>query len=127
MVRFRRFAALLVLPLVAQLALAAKAIACVRPTTEIAHAGGTMAGMNMGGAHGSADATSQQRGSKPSPCDQPTAPGSCQPMAACASGALTANAVGVASVRPSPMRIEGFVVVEPQSRTQQPEPPPPRV
>ena len=125
---FRRFAAFLALPLVFQLALAAKAVACIDRQNAAMRAGGSqggMPGMNMSGAPNSGE-RHHSRDSNRGPCRNPVGPGDCQPFAPCGS-AVDAPAADVLSARLSPApHIAPLVMLAPASRTTAPEPPPPR-
>jgi len=126
MPRLRRFASVLFLPLVFQLALAAKAVACVNQRTPSpASASTNMADMDMSG-------TQWQRGDKgpehpkQPPCNRPFGSGDCQPLASCASGVLAPTQSATPEVASIAYGIDALVVLAPPSRGTPPELPPPR-
>lgn len=60
------------------------------------------------------------------PCDQPTVPVSCQLMAPCAVSLLVVTASASDTERPVSTRVVPTRALEPSSRTDPPESPPPR-
>ena len=126
MMRLRRFATLVLLPLAFQQALAAKGVVCVRQTaTDSAGAATAMTGMNMSAAphkDGAAHRPTRR------PCDKPFGPGDCQPFGACGATVVlpvtSSIAVGNEILRE---RFASLIVLPPTSRTTAPEPPPPRI
>jgi len=127
MPRLRRFAALLVLPLVLQLALAAKAVACVRVDVgaRADAVSAEMAGMDMSRgpmSHGDSYPDSRH----PSPCDNSSGP-ACQPLAPCGSPVMAADTGDLITVAPPTSSALPLVVLAPASRLRAPDPPPPRI
>ena len=125
--RLRRFGILLYLPLCFQLGLAARAIACVN-----VQAGGkqttmndaaSMPGMDMPAPSPVPD-RSDRRGDKP--CDGPSNPTDCQPLAACASTVLAPPAPAIPASASVSIAVVALVVLAPPSWTTRPELPPPR-
>ena len=120
----RRFAFLLFAPLIFQLGLAANAVACVSERGSSATAI-DMAGMNMPGLQSHGDHHNPAR-SKHVPCNQPWGPTGCQPLAACAPGAIVPIQVALHPSAHAAHAVDVLVVLAPPSRTTPPELPPPR-
>jgi hypothetical protein len=126
MVRLRRFATLLFLPLAFQLALASKAVVCVsQRVSSSATAPSDMDGMNMSGAQMPGDRSGSQH-SRQAPCNRPFGPSDCQPLAACASGAVVPTQFAPCVVESFAHRVDALIVLAPASRGTPPELPPPR-
>lgn len=126
--RLRRFATLLFLPLSVQLMLAAKAVACVAQRSDISVSQASMSsmpGMQMPDASKSTH-DSHSPNPKRFPCNRPFGGGDCQPLAACASGALAASCQRISAVDVRQHTVLALVVLAPASRTTPPELPPPR-
>jgi hypothetical protein len=126
MMRLRRFAHLLVLPLGFQLALATRAVVCVgQRVSSAATASSDMRGMHMSRTQTSSDRSESQH-SKQAPCNRPFGPGDCQPLATCASGALASTPSIPRDFEPVAHGVDVLIVLAPLSRSTQPEPPPPK-
>lgn len=132
--RLRRFASVLILPLALQLALSAKAIACVRQQSNVGASGQAMPGMpGMPGmpvttaqAGQSKNDRSRSDHSKQAPCNGPFGAGECQPLAVCASGAIVPARLSVPAIAARAHTATTLVVIAPPSPTTAPELPPPR-
>jgi hypothetical protein len=126
MPRLRRFAPLLFLPLVFQLALAAKAVACVnQPASTSAKASTNMPGMDMSGTQTLRDDVDSQHSRQP-PCNRPFGFGDCQPLAGCASGVLAPTQSASNDVAGAAHSVAILIMLAPPSRSTPPELPPPR-
>jgi len=132
-IALRRFGSLLVLPLAFQLVLAVKAVACVyqpqggQVMATSAQSNGDMGGMTMPDAAAPSHSANSNAPS-PSPCDRPFGPANCQPLAACSGAALVPDdATERVLIAPTHERAVPLHVIAPASRTDGPEPPPPRL
>ena len=127
MTRLRRFASLLLLPLVVQFALAATAVDCVyaqSSTTASKPGGAAMAGMDMSSAR--AAAGGERPAPSKTPCNRPFGSSSCQPFAACSSGVIAPSQPAASGARAPRKQVASLDVSTPPSRSTPPELPPPR-
>jgi len=126
MMHLRRFAPLLLVPLVFQVALAAKAVVCVNQPTPASDTASTqMAGMDMSGAKSERDGSESNR-SNQSPCNRPFGPAGCQALAVCASGALVPAQSARRELVRAVATVDVLSALAPPSRSTPPELPPPR-
>ena len=127
MIKLRRHAALLAGFFFVHLAIAVGGAACVMPSSNGQTMGvraaspASMAGMSTGDTR-----SSSSRSGKHSPCDGPGLPGDCNTVASCNQAVLPAGArqsVGTMTIGSDHARL---AVLTPHSRSNSPEPPPPR-